>query len=100
MDSKLRQQQEIAQMKAALENTQDQVGLLLQMVTSVNQEEAAGTGSKKDFLLRKLGVLTNGKWGEDPNNPGLIVEPAAQDSGSRPCYICEMEKKKQQYEIR
>lgn len=67
-------------------NTQDQVGLLVQMLTGVNQEKEANTSAKKDFILRKLGVLTNGKLGEDPNNPSIVVEPSNSNSG--PCVIC------------
>lgn len=98
LDSRTRQQQEIEQMKAALETTQDQVGMLLQMLTSINQEETKTTGSKKDFLLRKLGVLTNGEIGEDPNNPGIVIEPAVQDSSSssKPCVIYKMIEKEEQ----
>jgi hypothetical protein len=73
-------------MKAKLETTQDQVATLLEMLTSISQEEAASTGSKKNFLLRKLGVLTNGKLGEDPNNPSIVVEPVGNSPW--PCLVC------------
>ena len=86
LEGETRQQQQIAEMNAKLETTQDQVAALLQMLTSVSEEESATTGSKKNFLLRKLGVLTNGKIGEDPNDPSIVVEPVGSSSG--PCTIC------------
>jgi hypothetical protein len=61
-------------MKAQLRNTGDQVGMLLQMLSKINQEEARSTRPVKDFLLQKLGVLTNGEIGEDSNS-GIVVEP-------------------------
>jgi predicted RecB family nuclease len=67
-------QVDIEQMKAQLRNTGDQVGMLLQMLSKINQEEARSTRPVKDFLLQKLGVLTNGEIGEDPNS-GIVVEP-------------------------
>jgi predicted ribosome quality control (RQC) complex YloA/Tae2 family protein len=69
-----KQQMDIEQMKAQLRNTGDQVGMLLQMLSKINQEEAKSTRPVKDFLLHKLGVLTNGEIGEDPNS-GIVVEP-------------------------
>ena len=88
LETRLKQTQEqaIEQMNAKLATTQDQVTAMLEMLTSVSKEEAATTGSKKDFLLRKLGVLTNGKIGEDPNDPSIVIEPV--NSSPRPCIVC------------
>jgi hypothetical protein len=44
-------------MKAQLTNTNDQVGMLLQMLSKVNKQEANTTRPAKDFLLRRLGFL-------------------------------------------
>jgi integrase len=68
------QQINIEQVKAQLSNTNDQIGMLLQMLSKVNKQEANTTQPAKNFLLRKLGVLTNGEIGEDPES-GIIVEP-------------------------
>jgi hypothetical protein len=68
------QQMDIEQVKAQLSNTNDQVGMLLQMLSKVNKQEANTIRPAKNFLLRKLGVLTNGEIGEDPES-GIIVEP-------------------------
>jgi hypothetical protein len=39
----------------------------------------------------QTGVLTNGKEGEDPNFPGLVVEPVDPEVGaSKRCVICDM----------
>jgi hypothetical protein len=48
--------------------------MLLQMLSKVNKQEANTIRPAKNFLLRKLGVLTNGEIGEDPES-GIIVEP-------------------------
>lgn len=91
LETRLKQTQEqaIEQMNAKLATTQDQVTAMLEMLTSVSKEEAATTGSKKDFLLQKLGMLTNGKIGQDPNDPSIVVEPVdSSSSSSRPCIVC------------
>jgi hypothetical protein len=61
-------------MKAQLRNTGDRVGMLLQMLSKINQEEARCSRHVKGFLLQKLEVLTYGEIGEDPNS-GIVVEP-------------------------
>jgi hypothetical protein len=58
-----------------LKDNTDQVSMLFQMLRNVKQQVAKTTGPAKDFLLKKLGVLTNGEWGEDPNHPGFVSEP-------------------------
>jgi integrase len=71
-----KQQLDIEQIKAQLENnTNDQVGMLLQMLSKINQEEGKSTRPAKDFLLEKLGVLTKGKVGYPPDNEGFSLEP-------------------------
>jgi hypothetical protein len=64
-------------MKAQLRNTGDRVCMLLQMLSKINQEEARCIRPVKGFLLQKLGVLTYGEIGEDPNS-GIVVEPLDQ----------------------
>lgn len=65
----------IDQMKVQLENTSDQIGKLLQMLSEVNQEEKNSTRPVRDFLLSKLGVLTDGQIGYHPDNAHVVVEP-------------------------
>ena len=60
-----KQQMDIEQMKTQLKNTGDQVGMLLQMLSNIQKQEVnagtATTQAPKDFVLQKLGILTNGK---------------------------------------
>jgi hypothetical protein len=96
-----KQQMDIEQMKAQLGNTTDQVGMLLEMLSKIQKQEAKDTSRQKDFVLRELGVLTKGKIGEDPET-GLIVEPVdsekSGDGGSKRCVICSMIEKKRKRE--
>lgn len=70
-----KQQMNIDQMKVQLENTSDQIGKLLQMLSEVNQEEKNSTRPVRGFLLSKLGVLTDGRIGYHPDNAHVVVEP-------------------------
>jgi hypothetical protein len=73
---KARQQVDMEQIKAQLANTNDQVSLLLQTLSKIKKYGAkSGTYAETDFVLQKLGVLTNGEIGEDPNSGGVVVEP-------------------------
>lgn len=88
---------DIEQIKAQLTNTSDQVGILLQALSKLQKQEAnTGTATveaPKDFVLKKLGILTNGEVGEDPET-GLISQPV-ESSSSKRCIICEkIERKK------
>ena len=89
-----KQQMDIEQMKTQLKNTGDQVGMLLQMLSNIQKQEvnagSASTQAPKDFVLQKLGILTNGKIGEDPET-GLIIVPHSpeEESHSKRCSICE-----------
>jgi hypothetical protein len=49
--------------------------MLLQMLSKINLEEAKTTGPEKDFLLFKLGALTDGKIRNHPDNAHVVVEP-------------------------
>lgn len=89
-----KQQMDIEQMKTQLRNTGDQVGMLLQMLSNIQKQEVdAGTSTTqapKDFVLQKLGILTNGKIGEDPETGLIIVPPSpGEESHSKRCCICE-----------
>jgi integrase/recombinase XerD len=89
-----KQQMDIEQMKTQLRNTGDQVGMLLQMLSNIQKQEVnagtATTQAPKDFVLQKLGVLTNGKIGEDPETGLIIVPPSpGEESHSKRCCICE-----------
>ena len=102
-DASRKQQLEIEQIKAQLEkNAQDPVGILLQMLSKLQKQgENHGTATiqtPKDFVLKKLGILTNGEIGEDPET-GLISEPV--ESSSKRCFICEqIERNKEKKEKR
>jgi hypothetical protein len=72
---KTRRQVDMEQITAQLANTQDQVGAMLQMLSNIKKFGAkSGTDAETDFVLRKLGQLTEGKIGEDPDT-GVTVEP-------------------------
>jgi integrase/recombinase XerD len=66
-----KQQLDIEHMKVQLESNHDQVSKLLEMLSDIQKQEKAG---QKNFILRKLGVLTNGEIGEDPES-GIVTEP-------------------------
>jgi hypothetical protein len=67
-----KQQLDIDQIKAQLEkNTEDQVGILLKALSELQKQEPQ---AQKNFVLKKLGILTNGKLGVDPET-GITVEP-------------------------
>jgi hypothetical protein len=89
-----KQQMDIEHIKTQLKNTGDQVGMLLQMLSNIQKQEVnagtAATQAPKDFVLRKLGVLTKGEIGEDPET-GLIIVPhsSEEESHSTRCCICE-----------
>jgi len=90
-----KQQLDIEQIKAQLEkNADDQVGILLQMLSNIQEQEVnagtATTQAPKDFVLQKLGILTNGEIGEDPETGLIIVPPSpGEESHSTRCCICE-----------
>jgi vacuolar-type H+-ATPase subunit I/STV1 len=94
-DASRKQQLEIEQIKAQLEkNADDQVGILLQALSKLQKQEVnagtATTQAPKDFVLQKLGILTNGKIGEDPETGLIIVPPSpGEESHSKRCCICE-----------
>jgi ABC-type Fe3+-hydroxamate transport system substrate-binding protein len=72
---KARQQVDIEQIKTQLANTNDQVSLLVQTLSNIKKYGAkSGTYAETDFVLQKLGVLTNGEIGQDPET-GVTVEP-------------------------
>lgn len=67
-----RQQLDIEQIKAQLEkHADDQVGILLQVLSQLQKQEPR---AQKDFVLTKLGILTNGKIGKHPKY-GIVDEP-------------------------
>ena len=69
-----KQQADIEQIKAKLENTHDQVALLLETLSNIKKYGAkSGTYAEMDFVLRKVGILTNGEIGGDPET-GVVVE--------------------------
>jgi hypothetical protein len=65
------------QVKTRLANTSDQVATMLEILTKLNRQQLTTNGdpSVEIFLDRKLGEMTNGRWGEDPEI-GLIVQPS------------------------
>ena len=67
-----RQQIDIEQIKAQVEkNSDDQVGILLQVLSELQKQEPR---AQKAFVLEKLGILTNGKIGKHPEY-GIVTEP-------------------------
>jgi integrase len=86
-----KQQMDIERITAALEkNANNQVSMIYEMLSKINKEEAKTTGPVKDFLLRRLGVLTNGKDGEDPNT-GIVVIPFDPElTASKHCVVCDI----------
>ena len=92
-----KQQLDIDQIKAQLEkNAEDQVSILLQTLSKLQKQGenhgTATTQAPKDYVLKKLGILTNGEIGEDPET-GLISEPI---ESSKSCIICEAIERKRQ----
>ena len=67
-----KQQIDIEQIKAQLEkNSDDQVGILLQVLSKLQKQEPR---AQKAFVLEKLGILTNGKIRKHPEY-GIVTEP-------------------------
>jgi hypothetical protein len=65
---------DIEQIRAELEkNPQNQVDLLRKMLSKINRDEVLSTTRTKDFIMFKLGELTHGEIGYNPN--GVSVEP-------------------------
>jgi hypothetical protein len=72
---KAKQQVDMDQIKAQLASNHDQVGTLLQVLSNIKKFGAkSGTDAETYFVLRKLGLLTGGEIGEDPDS-GVITEP-------------------------
>jgi integrase/recombinase XerD len=66
---------DIEQMKTAIEKHDNKVSLLLDLLKTVNNNEVDNSREeKKRFILERLGVLTNGEIGEDPES-GIVTEP-------------------------
>jgi outer membrane PBP1 activator LpoA protein len=88
-----KQQVDIDQIKAQLEkNAEDQVGILLRVLSELQKQEPQG---QKDFVLKKLGILTDGKIGQNPET-GIVVEPLDQEaSSSHRCFFCEQREKEE-----
>ncbi len=88
-----KQQQDIEQFKAEIKTqleknnaAANQLDILLQALLKLQKQETnagtATTQAPKDFVLRKLGILTKGKIGEDPET-GIIDERLSpEESGS------------------
>lgn len=67
-----KQQMDIEQIKAQLEKkSDDQVGILLQVLSELQEQEPQ---AQKGFVLEKLGILTNGKIGKH-SEYGVVTEP-------------------------
>ena len=58
-----------------LANTTAQIATMLEMFTKICRNQVIITEpAVKTFLERKLGTMTNGGWGEDPES-GIVTEP-------------------------
>ncbi len=61
------------QIKALLERTsENQVDLLLKTLSKINRDEVSTTTRAKEFILFKLGDLTDGKIGYNPDLDGTL----------------------------
>jgi hypothetical protein len=65
---------DIGQIKTQLEKNseENQVDLLLKMLPKINKDEELSTRPTKDFIMFKLGELTDGNLGYNHN--GVSVE--------------------------
>jgi hypothetical protein len=63
-----------AQLAQLANNKNEQVALMVEILTKINRNQVITNGPVHNFLSRKLGVMTNGELGEDPKS-GLVCEP-------------------------
>jgi hypothetical protein len=66
---------DMEQVKTELANTTDQIATMLEILTKINRNQVIlSDPAVKIFLERKLGTMTNGKWGKHPDS-ALVIEP-------------------------
>jgi integrase/recombinase XerD len=66
---------DMEQVKTKLANTTDQTATMLEIFTKICRNQVTiAEPEVKIFLEQKLGAMTNGEWGEDPES-GIVSKP-------------------------